>query len=237
MGELFEEKESAALVESGTREAGDSSSLIRLAIERNIDMDKLQKLIDMKNAEEERQAKLAFNFHFAEMQKDFVPVSREKQGYDYKYAPIELLQKTYGPIIARHGFSYVWREESIPEGKRCYLTITGFGHSQENYFDIPPLEKTKQMNSVQVMGAMSTYGRRYTFIAGFGVIIEDEDPDAYIPIDADVLEMDLRAFIDSGKLFPEAAGIIVKELAKESPSPEKLKAYWKRARAKVEGTR
>ena len=34
------------------------------------------------------------------------------------------------------------------------------------------------MNPVQTAGAMSTYGRRYTFIAGFGVVIEDEDTDA-----------------------------------------------------------
>jgi hypothetical protein len=158
--------------------AGDS--LVRFAIENKVDVDNLQRLIDMRNAEIERQAKVDFQFHFALMQKAFVSVSREKQGYNYKYAPIELLQKTLGPIIAEHGFSYSWREETIPEGKRCVLAISGYGHTQENYFDIPKLEKTKEMNSVQVVGAMSTYGRRYSFISGFGVIIDDEDPDARI---------------------------------------------------------
>jgi hypothetical protein len=152
-------------------------SLVRLAIEKGIDVDNLQRLIDMRNAEIERQAKLDFQYHFAEMQKEFPAVSREKQGYNYKYAPIELLQKMLGPIIADHGFSYSWREESIADGKRCILSISGYGYTQENYFDIPKLEKTKEMNSVQVVGAMSTYGRRYSFIAGFGVVIDDEDPD------------------------------------------------------------
>ena len=30
---------------------------------------------------------------------------------------------------------------------------------------------------MQVMGAMSTYGRRYTFLAGFGIVVQDEDED------------------------------------------------------------
>ena len=158
--------------------AGDS--LVRLAIEKGVDVDNLQRLINMRNAEIERQAKLDFQYHFAEMQSEFVPVSREKQGYGYKYAPIELLQKTYGPLIAKHGFSYSWRESSVenmPDWKRCILTISGYGYSQENHFDIPPVERTKQMNAVQAVGAMSTYGRRYSFISGFGIIIDDEDPD------------------------------------------------------------
>ncbi len=161
--------------------AGDS--LVRLAIEKGIDVDNLQRLINMRNAEIERQAKLDFQTNFAIMQSRFGSVSREKQGYGYKYAPIELLQKTFGPIIAEHGFSYSWREslvENMPDWKRCILTISGYGYSQENHFDIPPVERTKQMNAVQAVGAMSTYGRRYSFISGFGIIIDDEDPDGRV---------------------------------------------------------
>ena len=171
--------------------AGDN--LVRLAIEKGIDVDNLQRLINMRNAEIERQAKLDFQTNFARMQSRFPSASRDKQGYGYKYAPIELLQKTFGPIIAEHGFSYSWRESSVenmPEWKRCILTISGYGYSQENYFDIPPVERTKQMNAVQAVGAMSTYGRRYSFISGFGIIIDDEDPDGIPPREKTPLEKD-----------------------------------------------
>ena len=142
------------------------------------DIASLEKLIELQNTERERQAKRDFDIHFAEMQSEFVAVKRDKKGYDYNYAPIETLQKAYGPIIAKHGFSYRWREVALEVGKRCILTISGHGHQEENSFDIPPITGTKQMNAVQIAGAQSTYGRRYTFIAGFGVIIEDEDSDA-----------------------------------------------------------
>lgn len=134
-----------------------------------------EKFVALKERTQERQAKALFDENFAKMQAEFEPVGRSKQGYDYKYAPLEELQKAYGATISKYGFSYRWKEAVIESGKRCIIVISGWGHSEENYFDIPVLAGTKQMNAVQVMGAMSSYGRRYTFIAGFGIIIEDED--------------------------------------------------------------
>lgn len=164
---------------SGASSPPTQGDLIAMAINQNLDTDKLQALIEMKNREEERRAKQEFERRFAEMQAEFESAHRTKQGYDYRYAPIEELQKQYGPIIAKHGFSYRWREEALESGaKRVVLTISGHGHEKENSFDVPQIEGTKQMNPVQVAGAMSTYGRRYTFISGFGIIIEDEDQDA-----------------------------------------------------------
>ncbi len=156
----------------------DYMGLLRLAVDKDLDVERLRQLIELRASEEARQAELAFDEHFAHMQAEFEAVKRSKQGFGYKYAPIEVLQSAYGPIIAKHGFSYRWREEVMPNGaKRCYMRISGWGHSDENFFDVPPLDGTDRMNPIQVAGAMSTYGRRYTFIAGFGVIVEDEDDD------------------------------------------------------------
>jgi len=163
--------------ESSQPDMGAVDPLIRLAVDKDFDLDRLTKLIDLREQERSRQAKQDFGTHFAAMQSEFTAVQRSKKGYEYKYAPIEVLQRHFGPVIAQHGFSYRWREETIDTGKRCTMIVSGWGHSEETYFDIPRLEGTKQMNAIQVAGAMSTYGRRYTFIAGFGVIIEDEDTD------------------------------------------------------------
>lgn len=178
-GEIIEDTYPATVETTAVKPCDNSTaSLLLMAVDRNIDADKLEKLIELKNKEEERQAKKDFNFNFAKMQKEFDPVSKSKQGYEFKYAPVEVLQKFYGPVIAKHGFSYRWREEAAELGKRCVLIISGWGHSEENFFDVPFLEFTGKMkdrvNSVQVAGAMSTYGKRYTFTSGFGLIVEDE---------------------------------------------------------------
>ena len=91
-------------------------------------------------------------------------------------------------------------------------------------------------NAIQIAGAQSTYGRRYTFVAGFGIVLEGEDSDAAIPDDRGMIEMDLREWIKSGKLDANAIAVI--ESALDNPENQaNIKGYWKRAKAIVEGTK
>lgn len=145
----------------------------------------LEVVVGLYREQQEREAKRVFDEHFAVMQAEFKPVQRTKKGDKARYAPLDELQKEYGPIIAKHGFSYRWSEESIADGKLdVILTISGYGHSQSNHkilpAYIPDTGNTSGkpiMNDLQAEGARSTYGQRYTFIAGFGLIIEDMDSD------------------------------------------------------------
>jgi len=152
--------------------------MMMLKVIESGNIEALERFIALRERERTREAAIEFDAHFSEMQAEFGTVPRSKSGYSGNYAPLEELQKEYTPIISRHGFSYTWNEEAIEGGgKRCTLRISGHGSARYNSFDIPDLPASKQMNAVQAAGAMSTYGRRYTFIAGFGVIIADEDPD------------------------------------------------------------
>jgi hypothetical protein len=149
--------------------------LVQIAKSGN--MDALERFIALREREEARQSALAFDRAFATMQAELGTVGRQKQGHGYMYAALEDLQRMCGPTISKFGFGYSWREEATEGGKRVIMTISGYGHSRETSFDVPGLEGTQRMNAVQVAGAMSTYGRRYTFIAGFGIVIDNEDRD------------------------------------------------------------
>lgn len=142
-------------------------------------IDVLERFIALREKEELRQARLQFDLHFSEMQNEFVPAKKDKKAYDSWYAPIESLQRQFNPIITKHGFSYSWKEEALPDNvKRIVIMISGWGYTKEAYFDCPVLPGTKQMNPIQVEGARTTYGKRYTFQSGFGITTEDEDTDA-----------------------------------------------------------
>lgn len=162
----------------------DTAKLMNIALQSGT-VEQLEKLIELKNGEEERAAKKKFDLNFSKMQAEFKPAQRSKAGDKAKYAPVETLQKQYGPIIADHKFAYRWSETPVGEGGlRVKLSISGYGYTQENFKDLPAYEPDKGgtsgkpiMNSLQAEGARSTYGRRYTFISGFGLIIEDEDDD------------------------------------------------------------
>ena len=232
MGDLFTAVEAV-------QPSPDDQMLMRVLELGNIEA--LKEVIALRNGEQDRQARLNFEAHFAEMRSELPAIVKSKFGAkeQYKYAPLETIQRLCDPIIFRHGFSYSWREEAIPDGKRIWLDIVGYGHTQSNYFDSPQIDPVTSregaavQNLIQVRGVMSTYGRRYSFIAGFGLIIEGEDSDGQIPDDPDLLEMDLKEYIASGKLSPEAVNLITKALMAETRDVERLKGYWKRARAKV----
>lgn len=177
MGDSFE-SDLPVVSGGGMTEISTSERLFEKVLEAgNIDV--LERFIALKEKEELRQARIAFDHNFSAMQKEFVPAKKDKKAYDSWYAPIENLQRQFNPIITKYGFSYSWKEEALPENvKRIIIMISGWGYTKEAYFDCPVLPGTKQMNPVQVEGARTTYGKRYTFMSGFGITTEDEDTDA-----------------------------------------------------------
>lgn len=218
--------------------------LLQLASEKgNIEV--LERLIALRRSEEERRARIVFEQHFAIMQSKLPVISKHKdnRGTDSKYAPLEDIQREWDPVIRSEGFSYSWREEMVDgfDGKRILLDITGFGHTKTNYFDSPRIEGNKAQNAIQVAGSMSTYGRRYTFVGGFGGRVEGEDSDGQIPTDLEVLKLDLEGYMaERGqdgklKLTTEACAIIKAELDKEEPDIKRLQAFHKKAGAKCRG--
>ena len=161
-------------------------SLLTLAIEKGVDTATLEKLIALRNAEIERQAKKEFAEEFAKMQAELVPVGKSKQANDasgrklYSYCPLEDILSAESPIIARHGFAYRWSEESVNDReKRVWCIVSGYGHEERSFVDIPYMEPTtRATNAVQMRGSATTYGKRYSFINAFGVTIAGEDNDA-----------------------------------------------------------
>ena len=150
----------------------------------NDKLDAMERLIALKNAEEERAAKLEFDRHFAEMQKDYEPVKRASKGQFGVFADLNSILSVYGPILARHGFSISWEEEDVPgkEGwKRIVNLISGYGYVKRAKFDCPPAPAieggTKGANVIQLQGIQTSYGKRYSFNSNAGIILTDEDDD------------------------------------------------------------
>ena len=188
----------------------ETGALLQMAVSKDLDVDKLEKLIELKTREEDRKCKQAFDRHFTEMQAEFEPIDRTKDGYNCKYAPLPLMVKKYAPIISKHGFSYKWRETAIENGKRVTIIISGWGHTDdETFFDVPIVKSTGSQNEIQVMGTMSSYGNRYTFKSGFGITEIDEDTDGNLTFD------------DGVKYAREI------EWIRTCKTPEDLKKTWK----------
>jgi hypothetical protein len=160
-------------------------SLVQLAVEKDFDAEKLDKVITLFNQQQDRQRKETFELHFAEMQKELPIITKDKSAKDktgketYRYATLENVLAKVTPIIAAHGFSYAWRNETFATGQvRVWCAISGYGHTRESYFDIPILDASAWTNSIQQMGSAASYGKRYSLCNALGIIIKDEDDDA-----------------------------------------------------------
>lgn len=157
----------------------------------------MEKLIAMKYADEDRQARLAFESAFAKMRAKLPIIKKSKEvkltsgKHMYNYAPLEEIQKQCDPILQEHGFSYSWREEAIEGGKRVWFDLSAHGHTKSNCFDAPLLaaksnDKGEYVNAVQAARMTSSYAKRNSLVDGLGLIIEDEDDDAKIELDDEI---------------------------------------------------
>lgn len=155
----------------------------------------MEKLIAMKYADEDREAKKRFEEAFGKMQKALPVVKKSKynDGTKSYYAELETLQKAWDPVIFENGFTYSWHEELVQDGqvKRTWFDLMQFGHTKSNFFDAPKVEPNRAQSLIQVSGVQSSYGYRYSYRAGIGGRVEGEDPDGTLEIDPE-----LRAVLD-----------------------------------------
>ena len=152
----------------------------RLALSSDVDVDKLQRLIDMQTSILDRNAKAAFDSAFADMQAE-IPVIAERSKTDKgTYAPLEDIIETIRPILQRHGFALSHQTEWPAPG---VVKIVGIlthrqGHEKRSEFITPPDGLTGR-NAIQALGSAMTYGRRYTTADLLNIVSrKGEDDDA-----------------------------------------------------------
>lgn len=161
----------------------DVNSLIQCAIQNQSGVEQLKELMKMKYEHEEREATKKYHQAFCEMQAEFPIITKNKTVKNksgmtlYKYATLPQIIKEIRPYLKKHGFSYHWTESSEKEGcKRVTCHITGYGHSESAFVDIPIINSNDLVNSIQQRGVSSTYGERYSLVGILG-IMADEDTD------------------------------------------------------------
>lgn len=150
----------------------------------------LEKLVALKERTEDRQAKQDFTAALAAFQSECPVISlnktasvRMKAGgsYSYKYATLDEIAKTIGPILQRHGLSYRWDSDQTDQGVMvtCHLTHVG-GHGCSASMRVKTDDKAV-VTASQKDGITMSYGKRYTLIMVTGVIVGDPDTDGADP--------------------------------------------------------
>ena len=178
----------------------------RLATNKDVDPDKLEKLVDIQMRIMDRNAEAEFNAAMSRVQEKLPTIVKRAQNThtNSTYAKHEAIAEGIKPIYTAEGFS-----TSFSQGKaqtKGYMGIDGIlshraGHSRPYWLELPPDDKGAKGNvnktALHAAGSTFTYGRRYLTCLMFDVATGD-DTDGNLPETglSEKQEADLRALLD-----------------------------------------
>lgn len=165
------------------------SVIERMATNPDIDPDRIERFIALKERMDKEAARKAFASALAECQSE-IPAIEERGQIKYgkknqdgedtgpTYALWEDINETIRPILKVHGFALSFRTGQTPEGK---ISVTGIlshreGHQEETTMVLMH-DSSGAKNAVQAMGSSISYGKRYTASALLNITSRGEDDD------------------------------------------------------------
>jgi hypothetical protein len=188
-----------------------ATMIIELASNPAVDVDKLQRLIDMQKDARRDHAIAAFNQDFARMQAEIPTVIEKGKGdKGMSYARLEDIIETVRPVLQRHGFSLSHQTEWPDKSTIKVIGILTHreGHERRSEF-LASADQTGSKNAIQALGSSNSYGRRYTTKDLLNIVTKQEDDDGQkssAPAEPDGYSDwvdDMEALVVGGCAWPE----------------------------------
>lgn len=163
-------------------------SLMEQAIAKGVSVEQLQVIQQMYYAQQDRDAKRAFDLAMLEFKKN-PPVIRKTRPVKYKanevayyYAPLEEVCPLVIAELNRHGITHKWRTDPPvnPGWVRvtCILTHE-LGHKEENGLEAP-LDTSGGKNPIQSVISTTHYLERVTLLSACGLAAAGMDTDGLV---------------------------------------------------------
>lgn len=170
----------------------------RAASDPRVDIDKMDRLLQMKERRDAEQSRIAFDAAMAGAQEAMRAISPDKDNSQTKskYASYAALDHAVRPIYSRHGFALSFNTGDAPNPAEvrvlCTVSHRG-GHRQDYKIDMPADGKGAQgaavMTRTHATGAATQYGQRYLLKLIFNLAVGDVDDDGNGAGDDDVERM------------------------------------------------
>lgn len=187
----------------------------QLALNPEVSVDKLEKMLDMQERILDRQAKQDFVAAMVKVQQDIPAIKKGKQNKqtNSSYADLDFINSIIKPIYTREGFSLTFGTDGavIPETVRivCDVLHAG-GHSKTYTYDAPIDDKgikgSVNKTATHARASATTYAQRYLVKMIFNITLTDEDDDGN-KAGAPILSDDLLMLISEAKTIPDLQAV------------------------------
>jgi hypothetical protein len=162
----------------------------RAASDPTIDVEKMERLVELSRSIKRDEAEAAFNVAMSTCQEEMRPISADATNPQTrsKYASYGKLDRVLRPIYTRHGFSLSFSdgETEKPEHVRVTCLVRHKqGHKESHWKDMAADGKGAKggdvMTKTHALGAAQQYGMRYLLKGIFNVAIGEDDTDGNQP--------------------------------------------------------
>jgi hypothetical protein len=171
------------------------ADLLRIAIEKNANIDNVVKLAELYERSELREQRKAYNAAMAVFKKNAPAILKNKhvqfaaKGKDgreviveYDYATLDHVCNIVIPLLAEHGFFHDW-EIDQPDMNSIKVTCSvthESGFTKQTSIKAGP-DQTGAKNPIQAIGSTVFYLERYTLLARIGLVANNnQDTDGRV---------------------------------------------------------
>ena len=166
------------------------TDLIRIAVEQNMDVEKLTQLMDLQDRWEAKNAKKAFFQAMSDFQsiapaiikRKVVNFTTQKGTTNYAYAPLSDIIEQIKEPLHQAGLSYRFVQELGDNIKITCILSHVDGHSECTTLS-SVADGSGNKNNIQGIGSTVTYLQRYTLMGVLGLTSADSDMDGRISQD------------------------------------------------------
>jgi hypothetical protein len=176
--------------------------LLTLAVNQNLDIEKLERLMDLQNRWETEQNRKSFFEALAKFQSEVPEIRKNKKvkfetqkgTTDYNYAQLADVIRQIKDTCKDCGLSYRWEISDTKEEIKVTCLVTHVnGHTEKTTMTASP-DDSGSKNKIQSRGSAIEYLKRYTLIGALGLSTTDSDVDGIVPeISLDILH---KTFIE-----------------------------------------
>ena len=159
------------------------ADLLRIAVQSNADLDKLERLMTLQERWEAKEAKRAYDAAFAAFKAEAVTILKGRKVTDgplrgKSYAELHDVVNAVTPALSMHGLSSAWK---LTKDDRDWMEVTCYlrhvaGHEESVSMGGPP-DAGGAKNAIQARASTKTYLERYTLKAITGLSEQEDDDD------------------------------------------------------------
>lgn len=171
------------------------AAMMMAAMDRGASLEQIEKMMDLQDRWEAKEAEKAYNKAFADFKAEAVVIIKAKQVTDgplrgKSYAELHDVVHAVTPALSKHGLSTSWkltRDEPQWLEVTCTLKHVG-GHSESVSMGGPP-DAGGAKNALQARASTKSYLERYTLKAVCGVAEGGDDTDGNEPVQTVPMEL------------------------------------------------